>query len=134
MQEALGADVNLLLFCAWMGSRGIGLSADDISVAGGAVGRWHDDVIRPLRSVRRYVKTLTRADLENFRSRVKGIELEAEQVEQALLFNIAQRFSAAAARAGRNSVADNVARYIRMRSAGAGKDHSTPHLIEAASL
>ena len=57
LQEAIGLDVNLLLFCAWLGTRAIVLSRSDIEAASRVVAPWHTSVVRPLRGVRRHIKT-----------------------------------------------------------------------------
>jgi uncharacterized protein (TIGR02444 family) len=129
LQQALGLDVNVLLFCAWLGARAVALSRVDIEAALSAVAAWHENVIRPLRSVRQQVKLLHRDEFENFRTRVKSVELEAEQIEQAILFAFAKRFQNPLANPNaRDTVAWNVNDYIAMKT---GK-MSAPHLIEAA--
>ena len=57
LQEAHGADVNVLLFCAWAGCHGVRLDRAQIEAACGAVRGWHEEVVRPLRSVRRRLKS-----------------------------------------------------------------------------
>ncbi len=90
LQEAVGLDVNLLLFCTWLGTRGIVLSRSDIEAASRVVALWHNSVVRPLRGVRRHIKTQYGDALEGLRSRIKDDELQAEQIEQAMLFAYAQ--------------------------------------------
>jgi uncharacterized protein (TIGR02444 family) len=128
LQQALGIDVNLLLFCAWLGSRGIALSKKQIEATTGAVVGWHRQIVRPLRGVRQQIKTLKRDAFENFRTKVKGIELEAEQIEQALLYHHSKKISPGAANSP-EAIAGNVDEYLTMK---AGKT-SAPHLIAAAS-
>jgi uncharacterized protein (TIGR02444 family) len=89
LQERYGLDVNVLLFCAWLGSRKIGLTADELASVEAVVKAWHDSVVRPLRSVRQYLKGMPEA--ERLRGRVKAEELDAEKSEQAMLFAYAQR-------------------------------------------
>ena len=89
LQEGQGIDVNLLLYCAWLGRRGISMSSSDLAVASEAVHTWHDAVVRPLRQTRKAVKELASDKFEHFRGRLKSLELEAEQIEQALLFQAA---------------------------------------------
>ena len=127
LQQALGIDVNLLLFCAWLGARGVALSKEQIEAASGAVAAWHDQVVRPLRGVRQQIKTLKRDAFENYRTKVKGIELEAEQIEQAILFSFSKMDSLGAANSG-DAIAPNIHAYIEMKSGKA----SAPQLIAAA--
>ena len=92
LQEALVIDVNLLLFCAWLGAaRRIALTAGDVESIGRVVEPWHMQAVRPLRAVRQQLKTSLGDDLQAFRSRLKVLELEAEQLEQAMLFAHAQQ-------------------------------------------
>jgi uncharacterized protein (TIGR02444 family) len=128
LQGALGLDVNILLFCAWRGTCAIALTRTETETASDVVADWHENVMRPLRSARQHVKKLNRADFENFRTKVKGIELEAEQIEQAILFAHAKWFQVRNANT-RDAIASNVNAYIAMKS---GK-MSAPHLIAAAA-
>ena len=92
LQDSFGIDVNLLLFAAYMGRRGLLLSRDEIAEASALVRTWHDNVVVPLRSVRRATKPLlkslsdsARQPAEAFRQRVKAVELASEKIEQDLL-------------------------------------------------
>ena len=86
-----------------------------------------------------YVKKLSRsvsAELEEFRADVKDIELEAERIEQAILFGYSKSISGSPAGADRRDViTENVKRYVAFAS-GAGERHSpersAPYLIGAA--
>lgn len=89
-QDAVGADVNLLLLCLWCGQRGISLSAGDIaSLTSGDAADWHRAIVKPLRAARRAMKTppagFDAAETEELRTRLKEIEIEAERLEQAAL-------------------------------------------------
>ena len=135
LQEAVGLDVNLLLFCAWLGTCGVVLSRGDIEAASRVVASWHTSVVRPLRSVRRHIKTQYGDAFENLRSRVKDDELQAEQVEQAMLFAYAQGIQSSADGADRRgAVARNVNEYISMLSGAAVPVPGAPSLIRAAQL
>jgi len=126
LQQAIGADVNVLLFCSWAGARGIVLNRDDIEEIMGHVGAWQDQVVGPLRNIRQGMKSLK---VESFRARIKTIELEAEQIEQAILFAYSQRFQSRD-KSARDAAAENIARYIEIRS---GQTTLTaPLLVEAA--
>src|SRR5512140_1479995 len=56
LQERCGADVNLLLFCAWTGRTGRVLDASSLRLAVDRVGDWQSAVIAPLRLARRGIK------------------------------------------------------------------------------
>src|SRR5262249_21580143 len=92
LQDQFGVDVNLLLFCAFIGAvRGIALTADDIASARQEAGEWHKDIVGPLRAARRRLKTIELHDPDaakaaaKLRTHVKASELESERIEQALL-------------------------------------------------
>ncbi len=135
LQQAFEIDVNLLLFCAWLGARAVTLSRAEIEEAERIVTSWHEYVVRPLRGARRYVKTLSRDEFENFRATVKDIELEAEQIEQAILFAYSKRIESSAGADCRDAVTQNVKNYIAIKSGSAKAptlELSAPHLIDAA--
>jgi uncharacterized protein (TIGR02444 family) len=128
LQDACGLDVNILLFCAWLGTRSVALEREDIEAALRAVAAWQDDVVRPLRAVRQ--RTKAPSGDEDFRASINDAEIKAEQIEQAMLFALSQQLQ------GRKSVesdavAMNVRRYIEMKSR-ASSEGSAVHLIEAA--
>ena len=129
LQQALGIDINLLLFCAWLGTRGIALSKAEIEAASSTVGSWHENVVRPLRGVRQHIKKLERIDVESFRGKVKGMELEAEQIEQAMLFAHSKKIQIPKTDS-RDAITTNVKNYIAMTSSAASL--SAPRLIETA--
>ena len=92
LQDRRGLDVNLLLFCCWAGSRGRRLDPADLKGLDAAVRPWRDAVVRPLRGIRRWLKTQApgalAAPAQRLREKIKAEELQAEAVEQALLAQI----------------------------------------------
>jgi uncharacterized protein (TIGR02444 family) len=97
LQDNFGIDVNLLLFSAYMGTRGIVLTRDDLEQISAAVHGWHQQVVRPLRDVRRATKDIlalrplsSRKTVESLRDKVKALELESEKLEQDILNEWAQ--------------------------------------------
>jgi uncharacterized protein (TIGR02444 family) len=115
LQERYGLDVNALLFCAWIGqARKIELTPKEIEALDAAVESWHEGVVRPIRSVRRYMKGMPEGEINALRSRVKAIELDAEQIEQAMLFAYAEQRWAIGANAGLPSVVrSNLENFLR---------------------
>ena len=90
LQERYHLDVNLLLFVCWIGASGRGrLTPRDIGVCAGAVGAWHDAVVRPLRGVRRSLKEdlgAAPAGLpQALRREIQAREIDAEHIEQLML-------------------------------------------------
>jgi uncharacterized protein (TIGR02444 family) len=135
LQKAFEMDVNLLLFCAWLGAQSIALSKTEIEDATRVVAPWHDIVVRPLRGVRRYAKTLDSTEFESFRIMVKDVELEAEQIEQAMLFGYSKRLQNSANADRLDAVTQNVKNYIAIKSGSVAPptlELSAPHLIDAA--
>ncbi len=129
LQEIAGADVNVLLFCAWTGMQAIVLSREDIEQALRLVVAWQDNVVRPLRRVRQSMKALEHHESESFSARVKSIEIEAEQIEQAILFTYSKRLESTR-RDMREAMIENIQRYIGLK--GGPKNLAAPVLIEAA--
>lgn len=89
LQDGCAADVNVLLFCCWMGRNGRRLSRRALRSAMRAVGPWQHDVVQPLRRARRALRIASRRfELERSRAlrrRIGAAELEAEYLEQRVL-------------------------------------------------
>lgn len=89
LQDRYGADVNLLLWCAWAGSRGMLLGTQDIIAAEAATSAWREQVVRPLRAARLALKgdmgAISAEMAVALRTRVKAVELEAERLQQTAL-------------------------------------------------
>jgi len=136
MQEATGLDVNVLLFCAWTGVQSIVLSSADIEAASSSVAIWQDSVVRPLRSVRQYMKPLEDDVIGSLRARVKDLEIEAERVEQSILFAYSRGIQSPRSGADRRSATiQNVQKYIEMKSGpqpARSTELSAPLLVESA--
>jgi uncharacterized protein (TIGR02444 family) len=99
LQDDFGFEVNLLLFCCWRGSRDDVLDAARLNRIINACADWRANVVEPLRSARRWLKT--RADpkgSEALRSAILASELHGERLLQGLIV------SAAAPLAGRQTV------------------------------
>ncbi len=100
LQDQHGLDVNLALFCCWVGEP---LDAAALAEAEALVREWRTQVVQPLRAVRRWLKQRDDA----LRRAVAAQELAAEQRQQALLFGWATaRWPAAGATPGRHAAAN----------------------------
>ncbi|HYC05587.1 MAG TPA: TIGR02444 family protein [Azospirillaceae bacterium] len=92
LQDRHGADVNLLLWAAWLGSLGHVLTESELDAGREAVSAWHGEVVMPLRAVRRRLKEgpppAPSPATEALRNRVKAAELEAERLEQSILADV----------------------------------------------
>jgi uncharacterized protein (TIGR02444 family) len=89
LQDEAGADVNLMLFLLFLAEHKRQVTRDDIARLDGAVRSWRDSVVKPLRALRRVLKTgigeIPIAVSETFRGQIKRLELESEQIEQHVL-------------------------------------------------
>ncbi len=96
LQDGHGIDVNLLLFCCWLGESGRGgLRAKEMAGALALVDRWHQDVVRSLRAVRAGLKGgFGDIDVEYsdpLRGQIMASELDAEHVEHMTLMAAFER-------------------------------------------
>ncbi|MEX0752954.1 MAG: TIGR02444 family protein [Xanthobacteraceae bacterium] len=114
MQDAAGVDVNLLFFLLWNASLKRRFSASDVAAVDRHIASWRQSAVIPLRNVRRVLKSAPFAvepgAVEVFRTKVKGLELEAERLQQEVLYDYARAAApgedaASAAEAARANVA-----------------------------
>ncbi|ESQ74982.1 TIGR02444 family protein [Asticcacaulis sp. AC402] len=89
LQDEGGHNVPLLLWAAWAGVHGVRIG-DDLASQAAAIARvWSDEVIVPLRKVRRRMKAALHdgddRDRMTVRNLVKATELEAEKALMAQL-------------------------------------------------
>jgi len=89
-QEEYGANVNLLLFCCWLGSLGVLIKSEQLEQAKLTIKPLDLHVVQPLRTVRQFIKALT-PPVDDLYSNLKQVELMAEQVVQNDLFNWSMR-------------------------------------------
>jgi len=130
LQDRLGVDVNVLLFAIFAQiQRGIALGADDIAAVDALVRDWRAQVVLPLRHVRSRMKSgpapAPSALTGRLRERIKGAELEAEQIELAVLHDWLERRTPTASSTTGTDVPRMVARWF------AGDAAFTPE-VEAA--
>jgi uncharacterized protein (TIGR02444 family) len=118
LQERLGVDVNILLFAIFAQiARGIALDPEDLATVDALVHDWRDEVVRPLRAIRSRMKSgpspAPSATTEPLRGRIKAAELEAEQIELALLFEwLGTRPPRAVTPIAKRDIPQTVARYF----------------------
>src|SRR5690606_306589 len=93
VQDKLGIDVNVMLYAAWLGAtRGIAFEQADMQRIDAAVGAWSSGVVQPLREVRRKLRRLpeiSERNVQSLRKQVANVELFSEQLEQAMLYRLA---------------------------------------------
>ena len=80
-QDRFAADVNLLLYAAWLAQQGLELNRQQWQALAASVAEWRRRVIQPLRALRRDWQDLPAAAA--LREQVKMLELAAEQSQQA---------------------------------------------------
>jgi uncharacterized protein (TIGR02444 family) len=145
LQERLNLDVNLLLFAAFVGAaEGVRLDAQDIAAADTFVAGWHGEIVRALRRARRALKPPStdagnplREASVTLRAQVKAAELEAEKIEQAMLWQWSRRRLADRLRGDRNrALAANlrsVLEFYGVTNREAEASAAVPHLVDAAA-
>jgi len=92
LQDEFGLNVNLLLWACWCAGRYQPLPDLIIRKAIDLTSGWSREVTAPLRTARRFLKTPPpQVDIEmseSLRTRIKAVEINAEQVEQSILQNL----------------------------------------------
>jgi uncharacterized protein (TIGR02444 family) len=86
LQDRFGFDVNLLLYAAWLAHSQRRLVAEHLIALEASVGDWREQVVRPLRRVRRQLRVMGGAS--DLHTGVKALELQAEreQVDRMYAF------------------------------------------------
>jgi uncharacterized protein (TIGR02444 family) len=92
LQNDQGADVNMLLYCCWVGAA-VGAFDDELfSRASGYSARWAENVVIPLREARSWMKhtgctaePTPTEDCMQLREQVKSVEFAAEKMQQQVL-------------------------------------------------
>ena len=89
LQDESGVDVPVLLFSGWLARNSVALSPAEIARIDALVADWHNEVVKPLRSVRRQLKSgpypAPTKETEMLRNGVKAAELNSEKIELAVL-------------------------------------------------
>lgn len=92
LQNAHGLDVNLLLYCCWLGTNGVQLDNQAIERLIEFSEPWAQHIVRPLRHARTWMKhdgnareQLPAGIYAELRDSIKKIELESERLEQLAL-------------------------------------------------
>jgi uncharacterized protein (TIGR02444 family) len=90
LQDRHGKDVNLALYCCWLGASGRGrLTQAALEGADRAVAPWRERVVERLREARRAVKAAALPGSEGLYAKAKAAELEAERLLQSSLAGLA---------------------------------------------
>ena len=134
LQDEIGADVNMLLFCCWTAVTGaVRLGDDRIRQALSAIGPWQTEVVHPLRALRRRLKQgfdgVAEERSQALRRAIQAIEIDAEHLEQLTLAAAVSVKPDAVPRAADRAAeaAGNLTRYLTVLGADWG-DIQTRHL------
>jgi len=118
LQDEHGADVNMLLYCCWYGWHFSALDPETFMRAMDFSRVWAGNVVRPLRGVRRWMKSSGCAmdgmefeTCSELRERVKATELQAEKLQQSVLASLAEGSAGGDTPAGPRAVSANLSRY-----------------------
>jgi uncharacterized protein (TIGR02444 family) len=102
LQDEAGVDVNLFFYLLWHAALERRLSRAEVATIEQRIAPWREQVVAPLRAIRRAIKVpppvIEAGTAEAYRTRIKGMELEAERLQQEALYDLAQssRFGEAA--------------------------------------
>ena len=96
LQDNVGADVNILLYCCWVASEGAAvIKPAEFNEIIEALEPWQSSVVQALRQIRRDMKRHKMLSLgkmsEDLRQSIKVCELESEKLEQVILYQSGQR-------------------------------------------
>jgi len=92
LQDRDGFDVNLMLFALWFGISGRGaLGSGTLAAAERATGTLRDEIVGPLRRLRRKLRDHPDGDIRQLREGVKSLELAGERLAQTRLVRLCAR-------------------------------------------
>ena len=122
LQERRASDVNLLLFCTWIGESGRGvLSESELEAARAAVETWNREIVCALRAVRNRLKggmrPIPKDRSDVLREMILEIEVKSEHIEQIALTAVVTRPgnpALAVERRGKDAVANIAAYFFRL--------------------
>jgi uncharacterized protein (TIGR02444 family) len=115
LQDECGVDVNVLLFLLWLAADKKLIPARNARAVCEQAALWHDDVVVPLRTLRRKLKggstLVAHNTAELFRTRIKAVELEAERLQQEALFALTPNLEAEPAQSVEAAARANILAY-----------------------
>lgn len=92
LQDRDGLDVNMVLLCAYAGHHGARFTEAALESLVAHATAWRQSAVEPLRSARRALKhdvgAVSAVQSRNLRRLVKEAELEAERIQQDMLFGL----------------------------------------------
>ncbi|HXY21912.1 MAG TPA: TIGR02444 family protein [Burkholderiaceae bacterium] len=119
LQDRWGADVNLLLFCCWLGQDGRALDKRTLCAAMLGVDTLQAKIIRPLRQSRRALRRpprgMPKTWAKQLKDRIAAAEIDLEYVEHRMLFAAAKRLPPAKRKqAARAAIDASLSRYLTL--------------------
>ena len=115
LQDGCGVDVNILLFLLWLATARRCAPPAIAKTLCAKVDPWRDDVVVPLRTLRRRLKNgsslVERNAAELLRTRIKAVELESERLQQEAMFALADGLITESAPTVEAAARANVAAY-----------------------
>jgi uncharacterized protein (TIGR02444 family) len=124
LQNERSADINLLLFCIWLGKTHCVYSDELFSSACEFSELWAGNVVVPLRNVRTWMKLtgcpdtgVPGDDCMSLRDKVKGVEFGAEKLQEEMLESLCSELPGtdAGAREQISDAVSNIRRYFAYR-------------------
>lgn len=116
LQDEQGVNVNLLLWCLWLGQGGLRLDAARLRSAQKRIHAWDEHYVVPLRQLRRRMKVefgVADLGIEQVREQIKKAELSAEKQLQLWLEAVASTWTNDDPASGNGSGArDNLRFYL----------------------
>ncbi len=97
-QDEMGLEVNILLFIGWLASRAQSLNLQAVTRSRAC--DWQQEIIKPLREIRRRVKSYQQ---DEFYRQVLALELSAEKQQLVVLYELRDKMNK-----GHESFAKNV--------------------------
>jgi uncharacterized protein (TIGR02444 family) len=89
LQDRHGCDINLILFALWCGAvLRLRLDAADLAAAEAAIAPLRDEIVVPIRVLRRRLKSAAETDAQDLRRRVAALELACERRVQYRLADL----------------------------------------------
>ena len=110
LQEEAGGNVNLLLFSLWLATQHRVFDHQQV-LANERLTYWHEQVVLPLRQARQAIKSTGEKECYEH---AKQLELQAERVEQGILYELVPQFMLApACRSMAQLVQQNLTCYLQ---------------------
>jgi uncharacterized protein (TIGR02444 family) len=88
LQDKEHLNVNALMFCCWLGTQSVRLTHEDAAEIETLNKSWAEEIVAPVRQVRRVLKTSPLIDEDkrkDIRGRIQAIEIELEEQHCTLL-------------------------------------------------